>query len=1734
MATLSWEEMSGGGAGEVETKTPAKAPKGTLSWEAMTGQTDFEVDASRKPDVGESLVRGVNAMGKELVPVADMILGFPAFIAKTGLTGILGTTEAVSDLVTGRQNGRPLQRAANTINKAMETPLGRTLASPIQELITGYPDAEETVVGRVMEGQTKAVDRAAEYWAEKTGRPELGDALKQAVDTGILTLPNATRAVSNWWKGKKPGDKSAIPPELTAGPAGLEPGVNYDLPPSMRPKPVVPEKVKVNYKDFMASQKKLTPEEAIAASDKRIKEIETELARRAAAGPQTPEQVAAGLFVEETPGKPRVKYADYIAGLEASADKAAMKVVDAKGEPLKTGMGEGGQVDPRLLGALGVASTAAWLAMDPEKQNDLATLGVIGATGMAGHGKGSPLGVLREKIPYVIKTLELLPKGSVEIGRQQITDLLRKPELAAERPVIEWVLETLPPGKTVNAFDLVNGVVEETASWKLEPKETGQYAGYGIELINRSSAEAYPYGGVPSGLKVVEPTTTLYRLPEHMQMSDANHFGDERLFGWTRSFQEDGVKHVVEIQSDLAQHAKELSTETREKHLAQLQVSTDNVAYLKQKLRDAANGKIDESAGSINRELLREQLKVEESSAALNSMAVSSQLSPILKHWPRRLIREELLKSAKKQAAAKQLGDYYQGMAGGESAAYNADMLGEAARVKQAEQNASSVRFATADTVAKVEGWPGIRIHPIEGESFLQPGKFADPGHQSIYNRYAGEITRYLKGLGGKEVTDAQGHTWIEVPTKSVLVGEGSPRIAMLGKADPKLLAAIAAAAGAGIYLAGEHSDEDKMTALGIGAVAVGSRKALRGANEATLLAAMKEGGAMRDAAAAELFRQHNSQAIRMARRFGAKDLAEDVTQRAWEKVLSSIDRGLFRGESEFATYLTTAVRNETINRFRHEAARPTISIEEGKVLGEEGESRGGIEATLGHEDTPEKAQVNAQLGEAISRALEKVDPNMRESFLMSVVEGMPSAEIAAKRGIPDATVRTQIHRVREDLQRILKNERGIVNLGMGIDVVQWAKDHPELMGVARLAGTAAAVGALLDTNDRLQGAVLGALGMFAFEAAMKTSMGKGLDYTLGLVSTRLPPALRLRAREFERVQMERTDKALDTIDPFIRGLHKMPKAEKAALNQALLENDATQIAGMLQGKPEMMTAWTAVRDLLEKFRLEQVALGRYQAGLTEYFPRIVKDLKGLTEELGIAQRTHLETTLALAERQMMLKQKRGLTDVERSIIVNRSLVATGSSARLPAHAKARGVKDLTADLGKFYETPTDALLRYVSAAVQDAEVAKFFGKHLKATKKGSKLATNVDDSVGSLVDEEIAAGRMTYEQANEVREILKARFEAGEKPMNGLLQDVRNATNIGLLGSFHSAATQIGDSVMTAYHHGLLPTLEGIRQQLTGSAKISTKEFGLTNHIAEELGSARLSGKALQYVFKGTLFSWIDQFAKKVNLAAGLEKNQRLASNPKGEAFLHEKYASAFGTEMPALLADLKSGQITPRVKSLLFSELSDAQPVTKMEMPQAYLEHPNGRLLYQMKSYMLKQFDVIRRDAYQEIKSGNYVRGAKNLVAVAAALSLSNIPGDIVKDWLSGRKIDLTKIDYVENLLQNFGLNRYSLDKINAKTGQGLQDFALGTVTPPMLKMGAQAIDKPATLTKYIPGVGRAIYDRNLGGNEARKAVEIMREKITKRNEDEAKYPWKRKARLKEAAQKREEQMKKLRSQL
>lgn len=645
----------------------------------------------------------------------------------------------------------------------------------------------------------------------------------------------------------------------------------------------------------------------------------------------------------------------------------------------------------------------------------------------------------------------------------------------------------------------------------------------------------------------------------------------------------------------------------------------------------------------------------------------------------------------------------------------------------------------------------------------------------------------------------------------------------------------------------------------------------------------------------------------------------------------------------------------------------------------------------------------------------------------------------------------------------------------------QFAKGSrdPALKQLA-IGGAAAGAALALDDGEDSGAAAAGMLGLAGMRRGARETListGKGLDYALGAVSTRLgnvSEALKFRAREFERRVLHNTHLATQQIEPFLRGLKGTSGKLRDDLDLALLTNDGAAVKRLIAPHPELAKGYTLVEAALDAFNYQLKSTGRFAQGLTDYFPRVVNDFEGLNKFLGKTAAAGLEKVMNAAEADSLKNKQRAMTDVERSLVVNRYLLST-PAANLPRHLQSRSIPVITKELRPFYEAPENSLIRYVQAAVQDIETARFFGKDLKLTTKanGAK-AVNLDDSIGGLVDSEMRAGKMDGKGAEEVKSILSSRFKEGEQGAAPIVQHMRNLANAGLLGNFVSAATQLGDLGTSVYAQGFRDSMVSVAKTLTSRQQISPKDFGLANHISEEFSSKLGTARVLQTVFKYSGFSAVDMFGKRTTLNAALYKYQRWSQSAEGEAKIAEKYAEAFGSDFPDLVRDLKSRRMTDNVRGLLFSELSDLQPISKLEMPQGYLDMPNGRIVYMLKTFMLKQMDVVRRDTFQEIAKGNVARGLKNLTAYALTLGIAGATTDMIKDFILGKPFDAKWEDIPLNVLKTFGWSKYNLDK--AKGGHPVAAVA-GMIAPPY-QMLDDIVRRDPKAIQYIPIVGKLYY--------------------------------------------------------
>ncbi|MEO8450087.1 MAG: sigma-70 family RNA polymerase sigma factor [Gemmatimonadota bacterium] len=176
------------------------------------------------------------------------------------------------------------------------------------------------------------------------------------------------------------------------------------------------------------------------------------------------------------------------------------------------------------------------------------------------------------------------------------------------------------------------------------------------------------------------------------------------------------------------------------------------------------------------------------------------------------------------------------------------------------------------------------------------------------------------------------------------------------------------------------------------------------------------------EAAYRELIRRYErpvfSLIFRMVRN---RELAEDLSQETFVKVLNAVES--YRPEFKFSSWVFKIANNAAIDHLRRREL-DTLSLD-GSPHAETPEM---IEATAlqvrEYAETQLEEVENRELGRSIGAAIEKLRPEYRACILLRHVEGRPYEEIAEILSLPLGTVKTYIHRARNELRIALEHLR--------------------------------------------------------------------------------------------------------------------------------------------------------------------------------------------------------------------------------------------------------------------------------------------------------------------------------------------------------------------------------------------------------------------------------------------------------------------------------------------------------------------------------------------------------------------------------------------------------------------------------------------------------------------------------------------------------------------------------------
>jgi len=475
----------------------------------------------------------------------------------------------------------------------------------------------------------------------------------------------------------------------------------------------------------------------------------------------------------------------------------------------------------------------------------------------------------------------------------------------------------------------------------------------------------------------------------------------------------------------------------------------------------------------------------------------------------------------------------------------------------------------------------------------------------------------------------------------------------------------------------------------------------------------------------------------------------------------------------------------------------------------------------------------------------------------------------------------------------------------------------------------------------------------------------------------RINAKLGFTMRKMEAESHLKVAKAFNKTNPFNNSYDTITKWNpqlKADLNKSLLSGDFKRVRSLLAGQKngaKIVKEFDDVTKVLDGLYKELGKVGYKIPKLKNYWPRIVSNMEGVTK---------VEHSIIKREYNRLAKIKGAALNDDDKAKAIKHLFSPGQQEKLWGQTSSslnkRKWSSLDDEMMENYADAMDGLNHYIHQNVNDISRRRFMKSH--GYKKNPKIdGSDLEDGIQDVVRKMRDKGELGLEQEHEVIDILKARFGPGEQAPGQLVQNFKNSTYALLLGNPVSALTQFGDLAFSGYKYGVKNAVTS----MFGKKLVKKEMLGLMDAIEEFAGDRNKLKKLADWSFKWGGFNKVDRLGKETFVNSALKHfNKMVLKGDKGREQFRKQWSGVFGKETDRLMDDIGKKNLTDNVKLMLWNELSDVQPISLSEMPLKYLQSPNGRVLYTLKTFTVKQLDFMRKQIVDEAAKGNHLKAAKN----------------------------------------------------------------------------------------------------------------------------------------------------------
>lgn len=163
-----------------------------------------------------------------------------------------------------------------------------------------------------------------------------------------------------------------------------------------------------------------------------------------------------------------------------------------------------------------------------------------------------------------------------------------------------------------------------------------------------------------------------------------------------------------------------------------------------------------------------------------------------------------------------------------------------------------------------------------------------------------------------------------------------------------------------------------------------------------------------------EIYKRHHRRTFNLCLRMTQNPSeAEDITQEVYIQIYRK--SGSFRGDSAFSTWLHRLTVNQVLMHFRRRSFKNERTTEDGEMP----------EPVIVRSESSQRSPLLDRID--IDKAVEQLPAGYKVIFILHDIEGFDHEEISRKTGVSVGTSKSQLHKARLKMRKLLKKEN-IIN----------------------------------------------------------------------------------------------------------------------------------------------------------------------------------------------------------------------------------------------------------------------------------------------------------------------------------------------------------------------------------------------------------------------------------------------------------------------------------------------------------------------------------------------------------------------------------------------------------------------------------------------------------------------------------------------------------------------------------